>query len=468
MSIADIKYKELIKDIYENGSWDSDKEVRAKYADGTPAYCKSVFGRQIVFEEDELPLLTCKKVFTKTAIKEMILFWIKQSVKKEDFLEDSVKIWDEWMILNGMYKDTLGKSYAYQFETEVNKIVTVDQKLIDLKNKPKHEFALGCLTNNKQDQSDKFFRLWKAMINRCHNVKKDTYKYYGQLGIFVHKDWLDFQTFLKDIKKLPQYRVALRENFIGWELDKDYFKSNCYSKDTCVWLRSSDNKKYMKSVKPIKIIFNNDSEFLFLTIPDVKYKIGSSTSAIHRWLHGSKIPKKYQIKSIEYINDGKIYRNALSKNQVVELINNIKNNPTSKRLLTSFWNYEDVEDKALQECAFQTQWNIRGDKLDLILTQRSGDLGLGVPFNWFQYKVLQLFIAHCTGYKAGRFIHHVGNLHYYDRHESVLLSQLGLQEFEQPTIELKLTNQDYFDITADDIEVKNYICGPYLSMEVAI
>ena len=77
MSIADIKYKELIKDIYENGSWDSDKEVRAKYADGTPAYCKSVFGKQIIFEEDELPLLTCKKVFTKTAIKEMILFWIK-------------------------------------------------------------------------------------------------------------------------------------------------------------------------------------------------------------------------------------------------------------------------------------------------------------------------------------------------------------------------------------------------------
>lgn len=272
MSIADIKYKNLIKDIYKNGSWDRDKEVRAKYADGTPAYCKSVFGRQVIFEEDELPLLTCKKVFTLTAIKEMYLFWIKQTVKKEDFEALSCKIWDEWFLPDG----TLGKSYAYQFTS----------------------------------------------------------------------------------------------------------------------------------------------------------------------------------------TDG--------RNQVVELINNIKNNPTSKRLMTSFWNYNDVNDKALQECAFQTQWHVRGDRLDLILTQRSCDTGLGLPFNWFQYKVLQMLIAHCTGYKPGRFIHHIGNLHYYDRHESTLLNQLSLEEFNQPEVELQIEHKDFFNISYEDVKVKNYICGPYLSMEVAI
>ena len=126
MSIADIKYKELIKDIYENGSWDSDKEVRAKYADGTPAYCKSVFGKQIIFEENELPLLTCKKMFPITAIKELYLFWIKQSIKKEDFEQINCNVWNEWFFED----NTLGKSYAYQFESNPTKsIIKVDIRI---------------------------------------------------------------------------------------------------------------------------------------------------------------------------------------------------------------------------------------------------------------------------------------------------------------------------------------------------
>ena len=77
MSVADVKYKESVRKIYEEGVWDKDEpcEVRAKYADGTPAYSKGVFGVQIKFEEGELSLLTCKKVFTKTAIS-FYLIWL--------------------------------------------------------------------------------------------------------------------------------------------------------------------------------------------------------------------------------------------------------------------------------------------------------------------------------------------------------------------------------------------------------
>jgi hypothetical protein len=113
MSIADIKYKELIKDIYENGTWDTDLNVRAKYSDGEKAFCKSVFGRQVTFEPNEMPLLTCKKMFPITAIKEMILFWVQQTVKKEDFENVNCKVWDEWFNSDC----NLGKSYAYQFES---------------------------------------------------------------------------------------------------------------------------------------------------------------------------------------------------------------------------------------------------------------------------------------------------------------------------------------------------------------
>ena len=98
MSVADIKYKELIKLIKAEGVWDSDEpcNVRAKYSDGSPAYSKGVFGVQIKFNEGELPLLTCKKVFTKTAINEMICIWVKQTNVIQDFRDMGVNAWNEW------------------------------------------------------------------------------------------------------------------------------------------------------------------------------------------------------------------------------------------------------------------------------------------------------------------------------------------------------------------------------------
>ena len=98
----------------------------------------------------------------------------------------------------------------------------------------------------------------------------------------------------------------------------------------------------------------------------------------------------------------------------------------------------------------------------------SGDIGLGIPFNWFQYKVLQMLIAKCTGYKPGRFIHQIGNLHYYDRHETALLEQLSLPTFVQPSVEINKDIEDFFSVTAEDIQVIGYECGVYLPMEVAI
>lgn len=122
MSIADKKYKDLILDIYNNGVWDGTQSnpanVRAKYADGVPAYCKSVFGRQVVFEEDEFPLITCKQVYWKAGLKELDLFWIQQTTSREAFEKINLKFWNEWILNSGPYKDTLGTSYAYQMERD--------------------------------------------------------------------------------------------------------------------------------------------------------------------------------------------------------------------------------------------------------------------------------------------------------------------------------------------------------------
>lgn len=280
MSIADKKYKELILDIYENGTWDGSStnpsNVRAKYADGTPAYCKSVFGRQVTFEADEIPLITCKQVYWKAGIKELDLFWIQQTTTREAFEKIGLKFWNDWLLNQGVYKDTLGTSYAYQMQR-------------------------------------------------------------GE------------------------------------------------------------------------------------------------------------------------------------RNQVKELLHNLVINPYSKRHLVSFWNYEEVKEKALQECCWAFQFNVSNDHLDLLLIQRSSDIGLGLPTNWNTYRALQELVAHCSGYKVGRFIHQIGNLHYYNNQEEGLLKVLDLPEYDQPTLILdKSKGTDFFNYSWNDFKIENYNHGPFIPFEVAI
>ncbi|RKJ68598.1 thymidylate synthase [Butyricicoccus sp. 1XD8-22] len=194
--------------------------------------------------------------------------------------------------------------------------------------------------------------------------------------------------------------------------------------------------------------------------------------------HLKKQPKKglsYYPQSVkgftaEYVDveNDYAYRYKLSQNQVVDLINNIKNNPLSRRLMTSFWNDADVKEKALQECAMQTTWNVRDGKLDLLLYSRSVDTALGLPYNWIQYWFLLQLVAKSTGYKAGRFIHQMGNVHYYDRHEDLLLKQIENTTYEQPTFKITDEDKDFFSFTLDDISIENYINGGKYPYEVAI
>lgn len=550
MSIADKKYKELIEDIYENGVWDTDSNVRTVYPDGSPAYTKSIFGKQVVFEEGEIPLLTSKFVGWRTAFKEMRLFWILQTVKKEDFEKENVKVWDEWFLKD----NTLGKSYAYQFESRPKKeVVKVKKRIL---NKPslekikvkellepnknsknsligkkfKNEYgeyivldvfpsgthykksqsvkvqfletgyttirqmsnisdnivkdayfrnvcniAYGGECNNVKGYSEKQIKnlrdKWNRMIHRCYDKNNDHYHNYGGKGVFVSNDFLSFEQFLVSIRKLPNFFIAKIDDFEGWSLDKDYYGGNCYSKQTCVWLSEQENKLYRNHIKPIQVTFHDSSVKIYLCIKDIAEEIGVGTSTVHRWLDGTNTTyEKYNLLKINYITNDKeyVYRYKLSSNQVVDLLHNIKNNSTSRRLMTSFWNDADTSDKALQECAMQTTWNVRNGKLDLLLYSRSVDTALGLPFNWIQYWFLLQLVAKSTGLKAGRFIHQMGNVHYYCRHEKTLLEQINSETHDSPTFEFTSDNTEFFNFTVDDIKVTNYKHNGKFSYEIAI
>lgn len=257
MSKVDIIYNNLVKEIYKNGEWDRGQKVRTKYADGTPAYTKSIIGKQVIFEPEDFPILTTKQVAIRSSIAELWWIWFLQSNKVQDLRDLGSKVWNEWELPD----KTIGKAYGYQ------------------------------------------------------------------LG--------------KPVRKMK-----------------------------------------------LKIDFNENN------------------------------------KAIQY--DYKL-------NQVDYLIKQLKENPSSRRLVTSLWNIDDLDEMALEPCVWSQQWAVQNGKLHLIVNQRSGDIALGVCFNLVQYKILQMIIAKLTDLKVGRMIWNFGNLHYYDRHEELLLQQIEEKHYEQPT-----------------------------------
>ncbi|QSF43372.1 thymidylate synthase [Paenibacillus tianjinensis] len=116
MSKFDLIYKEMVEDIINNGVWDKDQEVRTKWKDGTPAYTKSIVSKQIRLDNTEVPILTTKKVAWKTAIHELIWFYIKRTSDVSYLRENNVKIWEEWTGNN----NSIGKAYGYQLGKRID------------------------------------------------------------------------------------------------------------------------------------------------------------------------------------------------------------------------------------------------------------------------------------------------------------------------------------------------------------
>lgn len=178
---------------------------------------------------------------------------------------------------------------------------------------------------------------------------------------------------------------------------------------------------------------------------------------------------------------GKAYGYQLAKyKQVDNLIKTIKEDPTSRRMITTLWNIEDLPEMALQPCAFQTLWNINKGKLNCMLTIRSNDWFLGNPFNVAQYAALVHMIAQVTNYNPGRLTVCINDAHIYENHIPQIQEQLGLVDmneifdtfitdrFCKPKLVLNEDIKDFYDFTIDDIKLDGYIPGPKIKAEVAV
>lgn len=154
--------------------------------------------------------------------------------------------------------------------------------------------------------------------------------------------------------------------------------------------------------------------------------------------------------------------------QVDYLIQELKNNPASRRHITTLWNPDDLDEMALTPCVYETQWHVKQGKLYLDVRCRSNDVALGMPFNIFQYYVLQRMIAQVTGYQIGTFSYYIGDVHIYDRHLEPLREQMNREMFTPPTLNINPYIDSFYDFTIDDFELVNYKHGEKTGYEVAI
>lgn len=155
------------------------------------------------------------------------------------------------------------------------------------------------------------------------------------------------------------------------------------------------------------------------------------------------------------------------KSQLHYIINELKNNPNSRRIMTEIWVPEDLDKMALTPCVHLTQWSVIGNKLYLEVRQRSCDVALGLVANVFQYAVLHKLVAMECGLEPADIIWNIHNVHIYDRHMKDLLEQVQREEFEGA--KLKINNfTSIFDFKPDDLEIVDYKYGDKIAYEVAI
>jgi len=141
----------------------------------------------------------------------------------------------------------------------------------------------------------------------------------------------------------------------------------------------------------------------------------------------------------------------------------------SRRIIMSAWNPEQIDEMALPPCHILSQFKItNNDELSCILYQRSGDIGLGIPFNIASYSFLTHLLAKHCNLKAKEFIHFIGDAHIYDDHIPILQEQIERKPFEFPQLTIKNTYDDINDYTLQDFAVENYKYNTALKMDMRV
>ncbi len=154
--------------------------------------------------------------------------------------------------------------------------------------------------------------------------------------------------------------------------------------------------------------------------------------------------------------------------QLADLVDAIRTNPNSRRLIVSAWNVGDVEAMALPPCHCLFQFYVADGRLSCQLYQRSADIFLGVPFNIASYALLTMMMAQVTGNRPGEFVHTLGDAHLYLNHLDQADLQLTRAPLPLPTMRINPAVTDLFAFTYEDFELVGYEAHPHIKAPIAV
>lgn len=164
--------------------------------------------------------------------------------------------------------------------------------------------------------------------------------------------------------------------------------------------------------------------------------------------YGYQLGKKYEFKTKEGIQ---------KMDQVDYLLYLLKNDQSSRRMMTNIFNHEELKDMNLEPCAYGTQWLIKGGKLHLILNQRSQDMLTANGWNVMQYAALQCMFAQVAGLEVGTLTHNIGDCHIYDRHIPLVEKLISAEPVDVcPKLIIKNPTKDFYEFKLEDFELQGY------------
>ena len=164
--------------------------------------------------------------------------------------------------------------------------------------------------------------------------------------------------------------------------------------------------------------------------------------------YGYQLGKKYKFKTKDGIKE---------MDQVDYVLYLLKNDPSSRRIMTNIFNHEELKDMNLEPCAYGTQWLVKEGKLHLILNQRSQDMLTANGWNVMQYAVLQHMFAQVSGLKVGTLTHNIGDCHIYDRHIPLVEKLLKAEPMDvSPKLVIKNPTKNFYEFKVEDFEIQGY------------
>ncbi len=154
--------------------------------------------------------------------------------------------------------------------------------------------------------------------------------------------------------------------------------------------------------------------------------------------------------------------------QISEVVETLKKNPDSRRIIVNAWNVADIENMNLPPCHAMFQFYVADGRLSLQLYQRSADCFLGVPFNIASYSLLLQMMAQVTGLKAGDFVHTLGDAHLYLNHIEQAKLQLTREPYALPKMRINPDVKDIFSFKFEDFSLEEYTAHPHIKAEVSV